>query len=112
MKERIEQVLSFWGIPGGQARQIYPSAWEINNFGVLKVYHDRSQLERNIKISSILLACGIPAAEIVPTKTGENYICDQDMYFLLSKKLRGSSILDIREKTMALKMGCAIARLH
>ncbi len=112
MKAMIEQALSLWGIESRQLSQIYPSAWEINNSYVIKVYYDKNQLERNIKISEILLDCNIPVAEIVPVKTGETYIEYQDIYFVMSKKLQGSNIFDIKDEKMSWKMGCAIAQLH
>ncbi len=69
-KEIIEQILPLWGIKKKQLLQIYPSAWEINHSYVIKVYDDKKQLERNIKISEILLDCNIPVAKMVHTKTG------------------------------------------
>ena len=112
MEERIKQILSLWGIENRQLLQIYPSAWEINHSYVIKVYDDKNQLERNIKISTILLNCNIPVAEIVRTKTGEEYIEYQNVYFLMSRKLQGSNISDVKDKKMAQKMGRAIAQLH
>ena len=70
MKELIEQILSLWGIENGQIIQIYPSAWEIGHSYVLKTYEDKEQLERNIKISTILSDCNIPVAQILPTQPG------------------------------------------
>lgn len=112
MKEAIEEILSLWGIEKEHLLQIYPSAWEINCFYVIKIYDNRNQLERNIKISTILSDCNIPVAEIVLTKTGEKYAAHKDTYFLMSKKLRGSNISNLKDKEMAHKMGCAIAQLH
>lgn len=115
MKEIIEQMLPLWGIESGQLLQIYPSAWEINHSYVLKVYDDREQMERNIKTAEILLDCGIPAAETVLTETGEKYAvyaAQQSFYFLLSKKLQGSHISDIKDKSVAREAGRAIAKLH
>ena len=112
MKEIIEQILPLWGIENRQLLQIYPSAWEINHSYVLKVYDDKKQLERNIKISEILLDCAIPVAKAVLTKTGEKYIEHKKRYFLMSKKLQGSNISDIKDKTIAWEIGCAIAQLH
>lgn len=112
MKEAIEQILPLWGIEIRRLSQIYPSAWEINGSCVLKVYGDRDSLERNIKTLAALSECGIPVAEIVPAKTGEAYVSRQNDYFLMSKKLQGSNISDIKDEKMAWGMGCAIARLH
>lgn len=72
MKEIIEQILPLWGMKNKQLIQVYPSAWEINHSYVIKMYENKEQLERNIKLSTILSDCNIPVAEIVSTKTGEN----------------------------------------
>lgn len=112
MKKQIEQILPLWGIESRQLLQVYPSAWEINHFYIIKVYHNKKQLERNIKISSILSACNIPVAEAVLTKTGETYVECQNMYFLLSKKLPGSNLFKRKDQKTAWKMGCVIAQLH
>lgn len=112
MKEVIEQILPIWGIENEQISQIYSSAWEINQSYVIKVYDDKKQLERNIKISDILSECNIPVAKTVLTVTKEKYVECKNSYFLMSEKLQGSNISDIKDKTIARKMGCAIARLH
>ncbi len=56
--------------------------------------------------------CAIPVANTVLTKTGEKYVEYKNSYFLMSKKLSGSNISNIKDKTIARKMGCAIAQLH
>lgn len=112
MKEIIEQILPLWGIESRQLLQIYSSVWDINHSYVIKVYDDKNQLERNIKISEILLDCAIPVAKTVLTKAGEKYVAYNNNYFLLSNKLPGSNISDMKDKTLAWKMGCAIAQLH
>ena len=112
MKELIEQILPLWGIEGGEISQIYPSAWEVNHSYVIKVYSEQAPLDRNIRISTILSDCHIPVAEIALTKTGEKYVRCQDTYFLMSGKLEGSNLVDLKDTEMARKMGCAIAQLH
>ena len=74
MKTTIEEILPLWELENEQLIQIYSSAWELNHSYVIKMYDDRKQLERNIQISTILSACNIPVAEIVPVKTGEKYV--------------------------------------
>lgn len=112
MKEALEQISPLWGIESRQLLQIYPSAWEINHSYVVKVYDDKKQLERNIKISEILSNCHIPVAKVIPAKTGDQYVTYQNRYFLMSKKLQGSNISDMKDGTTAWKMGHAIAQLH
>ena len=112
MKQIIVRILPLWGIEGQQLTQIYPSVWEINHSYVIKVYTDKAQLQRNIKISEILLDCAIAVAKILLTKAGETYVEYNDAYFLISQKLRGSNISNIKDRTIALEMGRSIARLH
>ncbi|MDE6280380.1 MAG: hypothetical protein K2M15_01075 [Oscillospiraceae bacterium] len=109
----IEQILPLWGIENGQLLQISPSAWVIDDSYVIKVYDDKNKLERNIKASTILLGCGVPVAEIVFTKMGEEYVERQNAYFLMSKKMKGSNISDIKDTGMAWKNGlCNCAAAH
>ncbi len=112
MKTTIEEILPLWELENEQLIQIYSSAWELNHSYVIKMYDDRKQLERNIQISTILSACNIPVAEIVPVKTGEKYAAHNNVYFLVSKKLPGSNITEIKNPAMSYKMGRAIAQLH
>lgn len=112
MNEIIEQILPLWGIENGQFVPIAPSVWEVNHLYVIKRYDDKKQLERNIQISEVLTDCAIPVAKIVYTKTGEKYVGHHAMYFLLTTKLRGHRMAGLKDRTMARKMGCAIAQLH
>lgn len=112
MKETIEQILPLWGMNHKQLQQIYPSAWEVDHSYVLKIYHDKKQLNRNIKISEVLSDCNIPVAKTVLTKNREKFVSYQSTYFLMSHKLPGNNISDQKDKTAAWKMGHAIAQLH
>lgn len=112
MKEKIEQILPLWRIEPRQILQIYSSAWEVNSSYVMKVYQDRNQLERNIAISTKLLECNIPVAEIVTTNSGDKYVECDGAYFFMSKKLPGSNRVDIRDVGLGRQMGHAIGQLH
>lgn len=112
MKEQIEQLLPLWGINGRQLSQLYPTAWEVNGSYVIKVYDNKAQLERNIKIAEILSSCNIPVAEPVLTENGEKYVAHEGTYFFMSRKLRGSNLTDMKDRTIAWKMGRSIAQLH
>lgn len=80
---------------------------------MLKVYHDLDMLKRNLKILHILDSMNIPVGKIVPTRKGELYIVDEDVYYFLSEKLNGSNLVQINnEHNIALKMGEIIANLH
>lgn len=75
MKEKIEQILPLWGIENGHLLQIYSSAWEINHSYVIKVYDDKKQLERNIRIFDICyFLTGLLAEETDDTFTKMEWI--------------------------------------
>lgn len=114
MKETIKEILHLWDLGTVEApiSQIYSTAWEIGHDYVMKVYDNREQLERNIRIMTILWDCGIPVAKILPAGSGEKYIACGDRYFFLTKKLHGSKIFDMKDERIIHEMGSAIGRLH
>ncbi len=112
MEGIIKEILKSWGIENGQLLQVYSSAWETDHSYIIKVYDNKEQLERNIKTTTILLNHNIPVAEILPTLTGEKFVFYQNKYFLVSKKLRGSNLSDLKDEKTAWNMGYAIAQLH
>lgn len=112
MKEVLSRILQLWGIEDGKLSQVYSSAWEVNDSCIIKVYDDLQQMERNIKILTVLRGCNIPVAEILSTKTGEKYVAEEGQYFLATRKLPGNTITALKDEETARKMGAAMARLH
>lgn len=112
MEETVRRILPLWGIEDGELSQVYSTAWEVKDAWIIKVYDDLRQMERNIKILTVLRGCNIPVAEILPTKAGEKYVAQEGRYFLATGKLPGSKIVDLREEAAVRRMGAAIARLH
>ena len=62
MKECIENILKNWNVPESTIKQVYDSAWQVGQQFVLKVYDDVDELNRNIKMLSILDDMGIPVS--------------------------------------------------
>lgn len=113
MKDQIAQLLSNWGLENMDIKQIHNAAWQIGDGYVLKVYHDFSMLERNLKILQILDNMEIPVGKIVPTEKNEQYISCDGLFFFLSRRLHGSNIVRIgNDKAIASAMGNIIADLH
>lgn len=113
MKECIEKILGNWNVSELVVEQVYDSAWQVGEQYVLKVYDNVSDLNRNIKMLSILGDRGIPVSGVVRTKTGTTYVKEGDYYYILTEKLRGSNIVQLREMPdMGSKMGAIIAKLH
>ncbi len=112
MEATLRQILPLWGIEDGRLSQVYSTAWEVDDSWIIKVYDDLKQMERNIKILTILGGCNIPVAEILSAKTGEKYVAQGGRYFLATRKLPGSNIVDLRDEAAVRRMGAAMARLH
>lgn len=113
MKERIKEMLVEWNMDAGEIVQIYDTAWQIGEGYILKVYEDTDALERNIKVSTILEDMNIPVAKIISTKCDKAYARDDQFYYVLSRRIQGNNIVNIREtKDIGLIMGRIIADLH
>lgn len=113
IKIKMNDIIKLWKIDQGEMNQIYDSAWDISGRYVLKVYNNLSELERNIQTLKVLHEMKIPVAEIVCLDNGEEYVYDDNHYYILTRKLSGSNIVNIIEdKTIAYKMGEIIGNLH
>lgn len=112
MPNLISDIIPMWGIRCSSLIQIYPSVWEVNSSYVIKVYNNKYQLERNIKISGVLSEYGIPVAEVIPTKENKQYVEFGKQYYLMTKKLPGSNLTNICDLEMAYQIGKVIGKLH
>ena len=113
LSDEIGKVLVHWEMSDCQIRRIYDTAWLVGDNYVLKVYHDKQMLERNLQMLHILGEMNIPVAQVVPACSNVQYVSHDGAYYFLSRKLPGSNITRIDEgKNLALKMGEIIARLH
>lgn len=107
----MQKVLKQWETGTAEARQIYRTAWDVDGRYVLKVYEDRKALEKNILLSDILVAQGIPAAKVIRTREGKDYASLDGHFYLLTEKLPGKNLRECDE-TLACRMGETIGRLH
>lgn len=113
MYSRIQEVINEWNIENSDIKQIYDTAWQIGEETVLKVYDDGDMLQRNIKMLTILEQMGIPVGKIVRTKCEKTYVKDDKYFYILSKKLQGSNLVDIHKNSkIASEMGHVLAKLH
>lgn len=113
MKRKIQEIAKEWVIDGASVKQIYDSAWQINEKFILKVYEDVNMLERNIKIISILDDMDIPVGSIIKTKTNETYVYDNQYYYVLTKRLKGSNIVSLKDNmSLTKEMGRILSKLH
>lgn len=108
----MEEIIKLWNIEAGEMKQIYHSAWDADGKYVLKAYDNLNGLKRNVQIMKTLRSMDIPTAEIIDLENGEEYVCKGEKYYILTRKLPGSNVTDIRDKKLAFKMGETIGKLH
>lgn len=113
MNENILEILKEWNLGKAEVNQIYDSAWQVGEEYVLKVYDNPDNLERNIRIISILSELGLPVGGLINTGQDRSYIKDNANYYILSKRLKGNPIVSNSQlEKLALPMGRIIADLH
>lgn len=113
LRDKIDTVLVHWGLQGCKTKQIYDTAWQVEDDYVLKEYQDVKMLERNLKMLHLLNERNIPVAQVIPTGNGEEYVLAGGAFYFLSKKLPGNNITRIdSDSPLAWSMGEIIARLH
>lgn len=113
MQERILKIIKNWNIEVCEAVQVYDTAWQIGDKYILKIYDDANMLERNIKILSILGDMSIPIEELIFTGENTAFAKDDQYYYILSKKLNGSHIVNLQQMPgIGMEMGGIIAKLH
>lgn len=114
-KMKISDLLNHWNIHSKEEEicQIQDSVWEAAGEYVLKAYENCRELERNIQFMKVLRSMNIPAAEPVSSEHGDDYICFEGRYYLLTRKLPGSRIDDVKERVaLGRRMGEIIGKLH
>ena len=80
---------------------------------VLKVYDNLGNLERNIRILSILSDLGVSVGKLVSTRCDRNYAEDAENYYILMERLSGKPIVSVEQlEAVSLYMGRIIGELH
>lgn len=113
MKENILEILKEWNIENAEIKQIYDSAWQVGEKYVLKVYDNPDNLERNIRLISILSGLGIPAGKLIKTHHDRSYTKDAVNYYIMTQRLKGRPIVSSNQlEKLSFPMGRIIAELH
>ncbi len=113
MKENILEILKEWNIENTEIKQIYDSAWQVGEKYVLKVYDNPDNLERNIRLISILSGLGIPVGKLIKTHHDRSYTKDAVNYYIMTQRLKGRPIVSSNQlEKLSFPMGRIIAELH
>lgn len=110
MKELIQRN---WHISCTEIKKITDTAWDIDDSYVLKKYDRENELRRNIILMEHLGERQIPTGQIIESIAGLKYVEREGRYFLLTRKLRGKEVLQIKEfPGLARQMGRIIGKLQ
>ncbi|MFV0598773.1 MAG: helix-turn-helix domain-containing protein, partial [Bacteroidales bacterium] len=124
--KKINKILFNWGLENEKIRDIYyedtdnksENAYYVGEEYVIKITMNLGKLKNNIQITNMLSSAGFQAATPILTKNGEEYINDGELYFSLTKRLKGKQLkssdlygsVDYVEK--ARYIGEIIGKLH
>lgn len=124
-KEKLKWVLTHWNMQDETICSItYEASGEVNEnvFAVgadhlLKVFANLGGINRNLAVYDVLREAGMPSVSSVPLADGCQYLVDEGLYFLLTKRVKGErlparSLFDPKQAEFCRSVGASIGRLH
>lgn len=122
-KDKIKSILASWDISNLEITNIInentgrqsDNAYYVGNDYVIKFTTNLGYIRNSIKIAESLSSADVEIAEIIKTVNGNYYVQDGELYFLLTKRIKGKQLLceDIFKNTdIAIEIGRNIAKLH
>lgn len=122
-KTKIQKLLKNWNLQNESISNVYnentgrqnDNAYYIGDDHVIKFTANLGSIQNNIRISKALADAGLPAAEIIKTVNGADYLQDGEIYFIMLKRIKGNQLKcdDIfADTSLAYTIGENIAKLH
>ena len=113
LENMIKQVLSYWNFTKEtQIIQRHNHVWEIDSKYMIKVYDSEETLQRNLAILKVLRFHNIPVSSIISTKDNRDYVENNGQYYVVTQKVTGEHLRNIRNDKFAYQMGVALGQLH
>lgn len=122
-KNKIQKLLSHWNLQDENVSNIYnkntgrqsENAYYISKEYVIKFSANYGSIKNSIYIANSLAESDLPVAEIIKTIEGSDYLQNGELYFVVTKRIKGSQLKceDIFKNTdIAYLIGKNIAKLH
>lgn len=98
--KKITELLKHWGLQDETVRDIFyegtgnrnENAYYVGENYVIKFSPNLGKLKNSIEISKKLSDVGLVAATPVPSSNGEEYIADGELYFCITKRIKGKQM--------------------
>lgn len=113
LENMIKQVLTCWNFTEeNQITQCHNHVWEIDSKYMIKVYDSEDTLQRNLAILKVLQLHNVPVSTIYTTKDNRDYVEDNGKYYVVTQKVTGEHLRNIRNEKLVYQMGVALGQLH
>lgn len=122
-KNKIQKLLSYWTLQGENISNIYnentgrqsENAYYVGNDYVIKFSANYGSIKNSISIANSLAKSDLPVAEIVKTVDDSDYLQNGELYFVVTKRIKGSQLKCehiFKNTDIAYLIGENIAKLH
>lgn len=122
-KSKIQKLLFEWNLQSETVSNCFnentgkqnDNAYYVGDDHIIKFTANLGCIKRNISISEALIKADVPTFEIVKTVKGDDYLKYGELYFIITKRIKGRQLKceDIFDNTeLAICIGMHIAKLH
>ena len=99
--KKIAEMLTLWGMQDekiadviyGESGEISDTAKYVGEDHVIKYTNNLGNVLKTINISKALENVGLASLTVIPTKDGREYVENGELYFFVSKRVKGEGIL-------------------
>lgn len=123
--KKLSAILENWNIADKTIKDVYynnsgrrnENAFYIGEDYVIKVTRDLGRIKKQIELAGVMKSNELYAIEIIPTISGKDYVTANNLYFYLTKRLKGEHInphdfYESKDYSLAQIVGENIAKLH
>lgn len=98
--KKLSDILENWDISDKSIKDVYyensgrhnENAFYVGNDFIIKASRDLGKVKKQIELSKDMASFGLYTANVIPAKSGEDYVESKSLYFYLTKRLRGGHI--------------------
>ena len=122
-KNKLQKLLSHWNLQNENVANIFnentgrqsENTYYIGDDYIIKFSANYGSIKNSISIANNLAKSGLPVAQIIKTADGSEYLQDGELYFIVTKRIKGSQLkceYIFKNTDIAYRIGSNIAKLH